>query len=79
MPVTIEELCPVEFHPANSMSDPDDVFKKNDEKTERNVREPPPVPMKSDMARQVAQLIALSRDLTVETMPNYEEYFDTKL
>lgn len=65
----IEEL-------GKNVSEPDDVF---EEKVKENIKEPPPVPIKSEMARQVAQLIAFSRELSLETEPKPTEVSDTKL
>lgn len=78
MPVTMEELSTFKLRRANSISNPD-VFEENVEKTEQNIKEPPPVPIKSEMARQVAELIAFSRELSIETIRNHEEHFNTKM
>lgn len=79
LPVTKEELCTVELRHAHNVSDSDDVFEKNVKKTEQNIKEPPPVPIKSEMARQVAHLIAFSREPSVETMANHDELVNTKV
>lgn len=79
LPVTIDELCTVELRRAKGMSNSDDVFGENMETPQRYIKGPPPIPTKSEMARQVAQLIACSRELSIETPPKVEEHFDTKL
>lgn len=71
LPVTLEELSTVELRRAFRASDPDDVFEEDVKTTERNIKQPPPVPIKSEMARQVAQLIAFSRELSIEAKPNH--------
>lgn len=63
--VTLEELCAVHLHPATHPDGSDDVFSDGDEgegkATSRPHKIPPPVPNKTFMARQIAQLIAHSR------------------
>lgn len=63
--VTLEDLRAVHLRKVSSNSyDCDDVFSEEDEEgveaTASGCRTPPPVPEKSAMARQIAQLIALS-------------------
>ncbi|XP_022598365.1 NHS-like protein 2 isoform X2 [Seriola dumerili] len=62
--VTLEDLCAVHLRPVAHSNESDDVFSEADEEevkaTARPRKTPPPVPQKSSMARQIAQLIALS-------------------
>lgn len=57
--VTSEELSAVNLHHINNLSDTDDVF------CEKPTKEAPPVPVKTEMARQIAQLIAFSQELSM--------------
>ncbi|XP_028989230.1 uncharacterized protein LOC114845418 isoform X2 [Betta splendens] len=59
--VTLEDLCAVRLRPTPPPEGPDDVFSDATEGQGKPRRTPPPVPGKSFMARQVAQLIAQSR------------------
>lgn len=63
--VTLEELCTVNLRPVTLSDEPDDVFSGGNgeevKATARPRKTPPPVPQKTSMARQVAQLIAHSR------------------
>nr|XP_046232737.1 uncharacterized serine-rich protein C215.13-like isoform X2 [Scatophagus argus] len=62
--VTLDELCSVHLHPVTLSHESDDVFSTGMEEkvkaTPRPHKIPPPVPEKTVMARQIAQLIALS-------------------
>lgn len=63
--VTLEELCAVHLRQITLSDESDDVFSAgNEEQVKRTTRPrkiPPPVPRKTSMARQTAQLIAHSR------------------
>lgn len=56
--VTLEELCAVHLRPLTLLDESDDVF--SEEVTTRMRKIPPPVPEKTSMARQKAQLMAHS-------------------
>ncbi|XP_023263882.1 NHS-like protein 1 [Seriola lalandi dorsalis] len=62
--VTLDDLCAVHLRPVAHSNESDDVFSEADEEevkaTAQPRKTPPPVPRKSSMARQIAQLIALS-------------------
>ncbi|XP_026171400.1 uncharacterized protein LOC113135520 [Mastacembelus armatus] len=59
--VTLEELCAVHLCPVNHSDELDDVFTEGDKQETTVPRKiPPPVPEKTAMARQIAQLIAHS-------------------
>lgn len=63
--VTLEELRAVQLHPAAGSEESDNVFVEASEElqcvTNRPRKIPPTVPEKTAMARQIAQLIACSR------------------
>ncbi|KAM9336893.1 uncharacterized protein ABDE67_019919 isoform 2-T2 [Symphorus nematophorus] len=65
--VTLEQLCTVHLRPVSLSDESDDVFSGGNEEevkaTARPRKIPPPVPEKTAMARQIAQLIAHSRQL----------------
>ncbi|XP_070783699.1 NHS-like protein 2 [Enoplosus armatus] len=73
--VTIEELCSVHLRPVTLSDESDNVFSEGDEEevkgTARPRKVPPPVPEKTSVARQTAQLIAHShqrcRPVTAES------------
>lgn len=60
--VTLEELRNVHLHPVLARDESDDVFRDGGEEEEVKAtgKEPPPVPEKTVMARQIAQLMARS-------------------
>ncbi|KAL3051076.1 hypothetical protein OYC64_001369 [Pagothenia borchgrevinki] len=60
--VTLEELRDVHLHPVVARDESDDVFSDGGEEEEVKAtgKEPPPVPEKTVMARQIAQLMARS-------------------
>ncbi|XP_044034424.1 uncharacterized protein LOC122867548 isoform X2 [Siniperca chuatsi] len=63
--VKLEELCTVKLRPVTLSDESDDVFSEGNEEevkvTTRPRKIPPPVPEKTAMARQIAQLFAHSR------------------
>lgn len=63
--VTLEELCAVHLRPVAHSDESDDVFSDGNVGQENATTQPhkipPPVPAKTSMARQIAQLIAHSR------------------
>ncbi|XP_026207726.1 mucin-5AC-like isoform X2 [Anabas testudineus] len=65
--VTLEELCAVHLHSVTRSNESDDVFSHGNQgqrkATSQSHKIPPPVPKKTSMARQIAQLIAHSRQL----------------
>ncbi|KAM9424315.1 uncharacterized protein KZ484_023782 isoform 1-T2 [Pholidichthys leucotaenia] len=63
--LTLEELCNVRLQPLSLSDELDDVFREDrpEEDSPTSCKRPPPVPEKTTMARQVAQLIASSHQL----------------
>lgn len=61
--LTLEELCNVRLRPMKLSDEMDDVFSEGTQQEEETKvkKIPPPVPEKTIMARQIAQLIAHSR------------------
>ncbi|XP_047465200.1 mediator of DNA damage checkpoint protein 1-like [Mugil cephalus] len=64
--VTLKDLCAVHLRPVTLSDDSDDVFSEETREEEKGSSSrprkiPPPVPEKTAMARQIAQLIAHSR------------------
>ncbi|XP_029312301.1 serine/arginine repetitive matrix protein 1-like isoform X2 [Cottoperca gobio] len=57
--VTLQELCSVHLRPVTPLDESDDVFGKEEVKVTRKT--PPPVPEKTSMAKQIAQLMAHSQ------------------
>lgn len=75
--VTLEELGNVNLRHIANLDESDDVFsEENDEENVTTRRKPPPVPEKTAMARQIAQLIAHSRQRRwpVTARTNREEH-----
>ncbi|XP_028263907.1 uncharacterized protein LOC114437430 [Parambassis ranga] len=66
--LTLEELCNLRLRPIKLSDEMDDVFSEGtpqeEEKEKRVKKIPPPVPEKTIMARQIAQLIAHSHQRT---------------
>lgn len=76
--VTLEDLNNVQLRPIDHVDESDDVFgEENNEEdvTACQCKTPPPVPEKTAMARQIAQLITHSRQCRrcVKTKTNQEE------
>ncbi|XP_040885413.1 putative protein TPRXL isoform X2 [Toxotes jaculatrix] len=70
--VTLEELCAIRLRPVSHSDESDDVFIEGHEEkvkvTSQPRKIPPPVPEKTFMARQIAQLIARSSKHTHQTV-----------
>lgn len=63
--LTIKELSDVQLRSTKRTSDSDDVFCDGKADKIKPTKTPPPVPVKTPMARQIAQLIAFSQQLSV--------------
>ncbi|KAJ0060269.1 hypothetical protein NL108_007773 [Boleophthalmus pectinirostris] len=64
LPVTKEDLGTVELRPTNSTSFSVAAFGENVEKSEQMTKQPPPVPVKTEVAVQLAKLLAFSQEIS---------------
>ncbi|XP_018541057.1 putative protein TPRXL [Lates calcarifer] len=81
--VTLEELCAVHLRPVTHSDESDNVFSEENEEevkvTTQPRKIPPPVPEKTSMARQIAQLIAhsLQRHTPVTTKTKDKDIYSS--
>lgn len=76
--LTVEELCAVKLRPLTLLDESDDVFSEEEVNVMTKPRKiPPPVPEKTFMARQIAQLMAHSRQGCKPVAANKEIIYST--